>query len=105
MDFEPEKLVRSPFFVGLVGASIAAFRFVPGANYAEKSLNAFCGALIAGYLSPPLVEWLGLTAETYKSGAAFLFGVLGMAVTSATLRGISELPIAAAVASWITRKG
>lgn len=40
MDLEPDRLVRSPFTVGAIGALITAVKFTPGASWKERAFNA-----------------------------------------------------------------
>ena len=63
------------------------------------------GSLTAGFLSPALVQWVGLDSPSYASGAAFILGLLGMSLAAALIAGIRETPVGAILASWLTRKG
>ena len=103
MDIDPERLARSPFLVGAIGALITAVKFTPGACWAERSFNVIAGAAAAGYISPALVDWLGMSSPSYLSGAAFLVGMVGMSLASAMLQAIKETPFGAILASWLSR--
>ena len=37
MDFDPDRIVRSPFTVGAIGALITAVKFTPGATWRERA--------------------------------------------------------------------
>lgn len=104
MDFDPERFARSPFTIGAVGALITAVKFTPGACWAERGFNVLAGAAAAGYISPALVEWLGMRSPAYLSGASFLVGMVGMSLASALLQAIKETPFGAILASWLSRK-
>lgn len=103
MDFDPDRLARSPFLVGAIGALITAVKFTPGACWAERGFNVIAGAAAAGYISPALVDWLGMNSPSYLSGAAFLVGMVGMSLASAMLQAIKETPFGAILASWLSR--
>lgn len=103
MDLDLDRLARSPFIVGAVGALITAVKFTPGACWAERGFNVIAGAAAAGYISPALVDWLGMASPSYLSGAAFLVGMVGMSLASAMLQAIKETPFGAILASWLSR--
>jgi uncharacterized protein involved in response to NO len=90
MDIDHEKLTGNPFVVGALGAAVTALRFTPGAAWWERLLNVLAGAMMAGFLSPALVHWLGLGAPHYASGAAFLIGLLGMSLAASALEWVRD---------------
>jgi hypothetical protein len=104
MDIDPERLARSPFTVGAVGALITAIKFTPGASFGERVVNVLAGSAAAGFVTPALVEWLGMTSTAYASGAAFLFGLCGMSLAAAVLQAIKDTAWGQIVASWLTRR-
>ena len=103
MDIDPERIARSPFVVGALGALVTAVRFTPGASWFERGFNVLAGSLAAGYISPALVAWLGLHAEPYASSAAFVVGLLGMSVASALLAAIRDTPLGVILTGWLSR--
>lgn len=105
MDFDPERLARSPFTVGALGALITAVKFTPGASIKERAFNVLAGSAAAGFITPALVEWLNMKSAAYASGAAFLFGLVGMSLAAALLQGIKDTPLGQILTSWLTRKG
>ena len=104
MEIDPEKIARSPFTVGAVGALITAVKFTPGASWPERGFNVLAGAAAAGYVTPALVEWLGMTSPTYASGAAFVLGLVGMSLASAMLQAIKDTPLGQIITGWISRR-
>lgn len=104
MDFDQDHIARNPFVVGAVGALITALRFTPGSTWIEKVLNAASGSAFAGFLVPPIVEWLHMTSPAYVSGAAFMFGLVGMSLAAAILQGIKDTPIGQIVTGWLSRR-
>lgn len=105
MDLDPERIARSPFTIGAVGALITAVRFTPGASWAERIFNVVAGSAVAGFVTPALIEWLGMRSPAYASGAAFVCGLLGMSLAAAVLQGIKDTPLGAIVVGWLARKG
>lgn len=105
MDFDLERITRSPFTVGLIGALITAVKFTPGASFGERAFNVLAGSAAAGFITPALVEWLNMKSTAYVSGAAFLFGLVGMSLAAALLQGIKDTPIGQILTSWLSRKG
>lgn len=104
MDFNPEAIARSPFAVGALGALVTAIKFTPGATWPERVFNVAAGSLAAGFLTPALIEWLAMKSPAYISGAAFLFGLLGMSLCAAVLQAIKDTQLAKAIDGWITRR-
>ena len=60
MEFDPERLARSPFFVGAVDALITAVKFTPGASLVERSFNVLVGSAAAGFITPALTKTAAL---------------------------------------------
>lgn len=105
MELDPEKLLTSPFTVGGIGSLIAAVKFMPGAGWAERAFNVAAGAAAAGFVTPALVEWLNMKSQAYVSGAAFLFGLVGMSLAAAILQAIKDTPLGQIITGWISRRG
>lgn len=105
MDFDPDNIVRSPFVVGAVGALITAVKFTPGASWGERAFNVLAGSAAAGFITPALIEWLNMKSPAYASGAAFLFGLVGMSLAAALLQGIKDTPLGQILTGWLSRKG
>lgn len=76
-NFDPDKLLSSPFVIGAAGA-IVALKGAPGKSWLERIFNAGCGALLAGFLSAAIAEWLGLRTPEMRSAIAFVVGLFGM---------------------------
>lgn len=102
---DAEKIAGNPFTIGALGAVITAIKFTPGATWPERVVNVLAGSAFAGYVTPALVEWLHMSAPSYISGAAFLFGLVGMSLASAVLTAIKDLPLSKIIAGWIGRPG
>mgnify|MGYP001298725912 FL=1 len=85
-DLNPE-LIKSPWVAGAVGA-IVALRGVPGLTWAERFFNAFCGLMIAGYVSPAAADYLGLEGANMHGATAFLFGLFGLNLVAAIVETI-----------------
>lgn len=100
---EPEKIVSNPFAIGALGAVITAIKFTPGASWPERVTNVLAGSAFAGFVTPALVEWLHMSSQSYTSGAAFLFGLVGMSLAAAILQAIKDLPLTKILVSWLQR--
>lgn len=87
MDINPESVAKSPFFIGLLG-SFVALRGAPGLTWRERAFNLVSGTLLAGYLSPALVEYFHLTTPATQSAAAFVIGLFGLNLTAAVVEHI-----------------
>lgn len=105
MDFDFDRIARSPFTVGAIGALITAVKFTPGGNWGERAFNVLAGSAAAGFITPALVEWLSMKSPAYASGAAFLFGLVGMSLAAALLQAIKDTPFGQILTGWLTRKG
>ena len=96
MDVNPETVVKSPFFVGLLGA-IVALRGTPGASVKERVFNLFSGTLLAGYLSPAIVEYFNLASPDMQAATAFVVGLFGLNLTAAIVEHIRGMGLSAYV--------
>lgn len=99
-----EDVVKSPFAVGAVGAAVAALKATPGASVWEKSINVFSGAVLSGFLTPPLTDYLRMTAESYRNGAAFMLGLLSMSLVAAVLGAMKDTKWSDILGSWLSRR-
>ena len=104
MDIDPTPIARSPFAVGALGALVTAIKFTPGASWRERAFNVFAGSMAAGFLTPALIEWLGMASPAYASGAAFLFGLVGMSLAAALLQGIKDTELGKIISGWLSRR-
>jgi hypothetical protein len=105
IDMDPDRLARNPFTIGAIGAAITAIKFTPGASWSERGFNVFAGSAAAGFVTPAITEWLHMSSPAYTSGAAFLFGLVGMSLAAAVLNGIKETPVGQIITSWLQRRG
>lgn len=104
MDIDPDRLWRSPFTVGAVGAAITAVKFTPGASWPERVVNVLAGSAAAGFVTPALVEWLHMSTPAYASGAAFVTGLVGMSLAAALLQAIKDTPLGQIATGWLSRR-
>ena len=81
MEVNAEAITKSPFFVGLLG-SFVALRGAPGATWKERAFNLTSGTLLAGYLSPAIIEYFHLQTPAMQSAAAFVVGLFGLNLTA-----------------------
>lgn len=100
-DIDTGKIASSPFVIGLAGA-VVALKGCPGNTWVERAFNAGCGALLAGFLSAAIAEWLGLrTAET-QSAVAFMVGLFGMNLVASVNAWLSEAKLSDVI-PWIKK--
>ena len=96
MEVEPDRIaktVQSPFVIGLIGG-IVAMRAVPGASWLERSFNAVCASMLAGFVSPAVAEYFGLTSVSMLSATAFLVGLFGLNLTATVMEWIKGAKLA-----------
>lgn len=96
-----EKVLASPFLIGLAGA-VVALKGAPGKTWFERVFNAGCGALLAGFLSAAIGEWLGLRTTETRSAVAFVVGLFGMNLVAAVNVWLSETKLAD-VLPWLKK--
>ncbi len=104
MELDPDRLARSPFLIGGLGALVTAIRFTPGASWPERAANVIAGALATGYCTPALAAWLQIKEPQYENALAFVLGLLAMSLLAAGLQAVKETPFGQILASWLTRK-
>ncbi len=104
MDIDPERIARSPFTIGAIGALVTALKFTPGATWKEKVVNTLAGMLIAGFTTPVLIEWLHMTSTGYANGAAFVVGLLGMSLVAAAIDWLKSGKLGETISSWTVRR-
>ena len=93
---DPEPILKSPFFIGLLGAVIA-LRGVPGTSLKERVLNAASGSMMAGFFSPAAAEYFDLSSANMKAAAAFAIGLFGLNLMASLLAYIKNMDIAALI--------
>lgn len=103
MDFDMDKIARSPWAAGALG-SLVALRFAPGMTWGGRAFNVLCGALCAGFLAPPLVEWLALHTDGMRAGAAFAVGMFGLSIAAAAAEAVRNVAWGDVVRGWVTRR-
>lgn len=102
MDLDPERLARSPFLIGALGA-LVALRGAPGESWPTRALSVLSGALIAGFVSPALAEWFSLTTPAMQGALSFASGLFGMNFIAAAVAWIKQLQLSD-ILPWVRRK-
>lgn len=102
VDLDPEKIVRSPFLIGAVGA-LVALRGAPGETWPTRIFNVLCGGLIAGFVSPAVAEWFSLTSPAMQGAMAFASGLFGMNFVATAVAWIKQIQLSD-VLPWVRRK-
>lgn len=100
-ELDTDKILASPFVVGLFGA-VVALKGCPGRSWIERVFNAGCGALLAGFLSAALAEWLGLRTPETRSAVAFIVGLFGMNLVASANAWLLEAKLSD-VLPWIKK--
>jgi hypothetical protein len=94
MNLDPEPILNSPFFIGLLGA-VVALRGVPGTTWKERIANAASGSAMAGFFSPAAAEYFDLSSPSMRAAAAFAIGLFGLNLMASLLMYIRNMDIAA----------
>lgn len=81
------ELVKSPWVAGAAGA-IVALHGAPGASWPQRMFNVAAGALVAGYASPIINQYFGLSTPELQSASAFLCGLFGINFSASLLDSI-----------------
>lgn len=103
MDIDPDRLLRSPWMAGAIGA-LVGLKFAPGITWFERTFNVLSGSLCAGYASPALAEWLHVGGDGMRGGLSFVIGLFGLSLAAAVVQGMRDAKLGDAVTSWL-RKG
>lgn len=81
------ELAKSPWVAGAAGA-IVALHGAPGASWPQRMFNVAAGALVAGYASPIINQYFGLSTPELQSASAFLCGLFGLNFSASLLDSI-----------------
>lgn len=103
MDFDPGNLVRNHFAAGAAGGFVG-LRLVPGATLWGKAGNVLAGSLIAGYVTPAVVEWYRITSAHAPYGIAFALGLFGLSLAAELIDFIKSTDFRALLSNLFTRK-
>lgn len=102
MDIDPERVARSPFLIGALGA-LVAMRGAPGESWPIRVFNVVSGALLAGYVSPAVAEFFALPSPAMQGAMSFAVGLFGMNFVATAVTWIKQLQLAD-VLPWVRRK-
>lgn len=102
MDFDHEKIWRSPFLIGALGA-VVALRGTPGDTWLTRLVNVLSGSLMAGFVSPAACEFFSMTSPSMQGAMAFAVGLFGMNLASAVVVWIKTMQLSD-VLPWVRRK-
>lgn len=89
LNIDPEKILSSPFVIGLAGA-IVALKGAPGKTWRERLINAGAGMLTAGFMTPGVAEFFALNTPAMHAAAAFAIGLFAMNFIAAASNWIRE---------------
>lgn len=102
MDLDPERIARSPFLIGALGA-LVALKGAPGDTWPMRIFNVFSGALLAGFGAPAIAEFFSLTTPAMQGAMSFAVGLFGMNFVAASGVWIKQLQLSD-VLPWVRRK-
>lgn len=93
MDFEFEKLSKSPILAGMLG-SIVSLKWAPGLSWPERIFNTTCGSSMAIFLAPAIAQYLKLGSPEMQGAVAFFTGLFGLNLAATGVRWLSTLQLA-----------
>lgn len=93
MDIDPERVIKSPFLIGLAGA-IVSLRWAPGTSWWERFFTAASGSLMAGFFAPAASQYMKFESAEMQSATAFAMGLFGLNAAATALRWLSTLQLA-----------
>ncbi len=92
-------LKLATFVGGFIGAVVSLKFIDAGMNSWQKATTVLAGSVVAGYVTPVIVDTLGLS-EKLEAGIAFLIGLFGMSLAGAIVTSIPTI-IDAARKKWL----
>jgi hypothetical protein len=92
MDIDPERIIKSPFFAGMLG-SIVSLKWAPGTRWTERAFNAFCGSAMAGFMAPAVAQYLKLDSPQMQGATAFAAGLFGLNLAATGFRWLATLQL------------
>lgn len=84
--------------------SVVAGAMMAGEPINGRLVKVACGMLVAGYVTPLVASFVGVSSAPAVSALAFLLGLFGLALVAQIMRAISELRGSEALQSWLTRR-
>lgn len=102
MDIDPDRVLRSPFLIGALGA-LVALKGAPGETWAARIFNILSGALLAGFAAPAIAEFFSLPSPAMQGAMSFAVGLFGMNFVATASVWIKHLHISD-VLPWLRRK-
>lgn len=94
---------------GALGAALS-LNSIQGLTTAQRVMTVISGAAMAGFLSQPIIHWVGFPVGVgFSNAVSFLIGMFGVSVAGSIIKMIHKAdlwPLASEILrSWFTRKG
>lgn len=83
---------------------MVAASMMTGEPVKARLVKVACGMLVAGYVTPLVASFTGVSSAPAVGALAFLLGLFGLALVAQLMRAIGELRASEALQSWITRR-
>ena len=103
MSIDPESIMSNTFVAAIAGA-LLGLRALPGASLVEKGLNLLFGFMLAVFIGPAVVEWLGVVSIKRAAGIIFVVGAAGLVLFGAIIDGIKQTSFGNIISGWLSRK-
>ena len=82
-------LTLKTIIAGAAGSFIS-LRFFEGLGILEKWSTFFGGALLAGYLTQPVMEFMEIKSQSVGPGVSLMIGLFGMSLAAAVIRTLKS---------------
>lgn len=97
MDLDPNLAAQAKIVTASGAGAFIRLYFKPSDGVWRTAWACFCSILCGIYATPVVVEFWGLSADSYRDGLAAALGLLGLSIADMILRGCDRFDLAAFV--------
>lgn len=83
-------LYNSPIFTGFAGALASVLFAKEKLSFWRRLAHIIVGSLVASYIAPAVIDWMGIENERVQLSFTFIVGVIGVGIIAALINWLQE---------------